>query len=228
VSSLQNLVNDEVPDFYAFTFSAITSLIESYGREGAEVVGALHLTDALLPKFIHDYQALYPKRALVSVLLLGAHSSEWMSVDKREAFAEISQLLPSQSHLADYYPNIYVDTDRARLVEACQVLSLKLDTIGYSVYCPSSPLQPVISVSSSNNRFRSSRHLFSSNGTNASCGNSTVPCEDLYRYQIVLWTAIGGAFILFWTIYTIGWMAFKKDTLLYSTFNPNWEDRKRH
>jgi hypothetical protein len=35
------------------------------------------------------------------------------------------------------------------------------------------------------------------------------------------------AIMVLMAAYSLGWMQFKRDTLLYSTFNPNWEDRKR-
>jgi len=57
--------------------------------------------------------------------------------------------------------------------------------------------------------------------------NSTVTSADIQSYQIILWMSLIMAFAVYWAAYAIGFMSFKKDTLLYSTFNPGWEDRKR-
>jgi hypothetical protein len=54
--------------------------------------------------------------------------------------------------------------------------------------------------------------------------NTTV---NVFRYQIVLWLSILLALAVIFAAYALAFMTFKKDTLLYSTFNPNWEDRKR-
>jgi hypothetical protein len=56
----------------------------------------------------------------------------------------------------------------------------------------------------------------------------TYPNDDeLQRYQIVLWFSIIIAFVVIAAVYSLAFMSFKKDTMLYSSFNPNWEDRKR-
>jgi hypothetical protein len=51
--------------------------------------------------------------------------------------------------------------------------------------------------------------------------------DEIQRYQIVLWFSIMIALVAIGAVYTLAFMPFKKDTMLYSSFNPNWEDRKR-
>jgi len=67
--------------------------------------------------------------------------------------------------------------------------------------------------------------LFAVSGKNGTTNATTA--NDVQRYQIVLWMSVIMAFALFWIVYATISMSFKKDTLLYGTFNPNWEDRKR-
>lgn len=56
---------------------------------------------------------------------------------------------------------------------------------------------------------------------------TTITQGDKDRYQIVLWLSILAVIATVWSIYAMAYMPFKKDADLYSTFNPNWEHRKR-
>jgi hypothetical protein len=58
--------------------------------------------------------------------------------------------------------------------------------------------------------------------------NYTFPDNNaLARFQIILWISILLALTLLGSVCALARMQFKKDTMLYSSFNPNWEDRKR-
>ena len=58
--------------------------------------------------------------------------------------------------------------------------------------------------------------------------NGSFPSDaDIQRYQIALWVSIGLVVIALAAAYSLAFMDFKKDTILYSSFNPNWEERKR-
>ena len=46
--------------------------------------------------------------------------------------------------------------------------------------------------------------------------------QDVARYQIVLWFSISFTFVLFFALTSIVGMSFKKDTLMYGDFNPEW------
>lgn len=71
----------------------------------------------------------------------------------------------------------------------------------------------------------SSRYNFS---TSALYPNGSFPSDaDIQRYQIALWVSIGLVVIALSAAYSLAFMEFKKDTILYSSFNPNWEERKR-
>ena len=71
----------------------------------------------------------------------------------------------------------------------------------------------------------SSRYNFS---TSALYPNGSFPSDaEIQRYQIALWTSILLVVIALAAAYSLAFMEFKKDTILYSSFNPNWEERKR-
>jgi len=68
----------------------------------------------------------------------------------------------------------------------------------------------------------------SNNTTTNGFPDGTFPKQiSIERYQIVLWTSIMLVLTLLAAIWGLLTMKFKKDTMLYSTFNPAWEDRKR-
>jgi len=217
VGPLHALVEDDTPDMFSLTFSSLTGLIEKYGRESPEVNGAVHLIDAALPKLVQSFSSLYPGRMATEVVLLGSHDSVLQAVDHRAVVDHIHQLMPSQKGVMEFFPYLYVDPAHApQLSQVCDVMSLKLQEQGFSVYCPQaqSAFAPAV--------------RFSTFAVGAP-GNSTFPTyNEINLYQIELWVSLAGVFVVGWAVYTIGWMTFKKDTLLYSTFNPNWEgDRKR-
>jgi len=169
--------------------------------------------DSAVPQIVSRFQALYPQRSVAELVLMGSHASQLESVDSRELLADIHQLLPQQQNVANYYPYLYVDAeDNSRLTEVCEVMSMKLNPHNIGVYCPgSTPLT-----------------AYSLLAVGATATNTSGPTQaQIETYQIELWVSIAGVFVVAWAAYVIGWMGFKKDTLLYSTFNPNWEDRKR-
>jgi len=50
--------------------------------------------------------------------------------------------------------------------------------------------------------------------------------NSIERYQITLWLSIGLALIMLAAVYAVAMMDNKKDTMLYSSFNPLFEDKK--
>jgi hypothetical protein len=71
----------------------------------------------------------------------------------------------------------------------------------------------------------SSRYNFT---ISALYANGSFPSNaDIQRYQIALWISVLLVVIALSAVYSLAFMDFKKDTILYSSFNPNWEERKR-
>lgn len=98
----------------------------------------------------------------------------------------------------------------------------------YAAYCPShkaiaTQSQPRSLVEAAS----ASGAIPAPAGRKLAAGDAAPTADDVQRYQIVLWFSILFAFILFGAVYTLATMSFKKDTMLYSSFNPNWEERKR-
>jgi len=220
-AALNNLVKDDVPDFYALTFSALSSLVDKYGRASQEVSAALRVLDAALPKILQKFQTLYPSRVVTEMVLLGSHPS-FTAYDAREVVSALTQLLPHEQHIEEYFPYLYLPASQ-ELTEMCDVMSLRLEHLGSMVYCPEAASRPT--TTSLYPRFR----LAAANSTNNTlCVGGANPASNCVElYQIELWISIGLAFAAFWASASIAYMSFKKDTLLYGSFNPNWEDRKR-
>ena len=57
--------------------------------------------------------------------------------------------------------------------------------------------------------------------------NTPVTDADIAIYQIVLWTSILLVLVVAGVVYGLLGMENKRDSMLYSRFNPNWADRKR-
>jgi type IV secretory pathway VirB3-like protein len=55
----------------------------------------------------------------------------------------------------------------------------------------------------------------------------TVPSDNgIQRYQIALWVSVALVLTIAAAVYSLAYMSFKKDSMLYSSFNPRWEDKK--
>jgi hypothetical protein len=203
VGQLNSLVTDDVPDFYALTFASLTGLSEKYGRTSPQVKTGARLIDAALPSFVEGLQSLYPQRLVAEIVLMGSHQTPSPSL-----LEDISSVSSSS---ADYYPYVYVQNAMA-VQKLCEDMASALNPKSVAVYCPDSAAY--------------SFSLLAVPGDSSS--NSTAPTQQqIETYQIGLWFSLGWIFIVLWAVYILGWMSFKKDTFLYSTFNPNWEDRKR-
>jgi len=195
---LNALVNDDIPDFYAVTFASLPALAKKYGH-GPQAIGGAKLIDAALPPLVKNFQSLYPQRLVAEVVLLGKNADQ-------SGLEEVTRAFPQMA--ADYYPNFYVENSRKNKV--CDDMTSKLAPKDIAVYCPNPDL-----------------YTFSLLAVDQSTNYTSPTSQQIELYQIVVWWSIGAVFVTVWVVYTLGWMTFKKDTFLYSTFNPNWEDRKR-
>jgi len=229
--NVKTLVEDDFPDFYSISFTSVNSLTEKYGRHSVEVIGALYLFDKTV-KIIHDhFSKLYPHRLLSEMVLLGSHPSS-LSVnnpDKRPLFSILNRLLPSQNFFdSGLFPSLYIRGTTEKLDENyCEILNLQLkeEEIGFEVYClPTRPtvhfLEQSIPVSFAE------KSTMNSYVDEEDDDEVTVTDADVRKYQIVLWISLLMFFITLFTVYKMAFMTFKKDTLIYSTFNPNWENRE--
>jgi len=210
--STNNLINDNVPDSFVLTLSALTKLIEKYGRESTESVGALHLIDTALPGIVNKINAMYNDDMTTELILMGSHASSLETTDTREILAQVHRLLPDQGRVTEFFPSVYVPED-VELGRICEGMSRELERSGFSVYCPGQ-IQTAFP------------QVFANVKVSVKVGDGPTD-DEIARYQIVLWLSISLVLATLSAVYVLGWMDFKKDTLLYCSFNPNWEDRKR-
>jgi len=148
--SLQILARDNVPDFYAVSFSSLKDLETTYGLGSLQVRFAKTVLDAVVQQMMSSLDAVYPQRSVVEVALLG--SLPWSSKQGR------------------------------RLLQNKAVGPNTLRTNG----------------------------------------------AEIDRFHIVLWLSIIVVLGLMMAVHALAFMPFKKDTMLYGTFNPDWESRKRN
>lgn len=222
-------LNDKHQDFISVSFASITSLIETHGREAEQVKGALQLLDAAYPSFMASYASLFNKPAshMQSLILLGSHKSVLDNKDNRQVMKTIAHIVgQSESEVQQHFPNIYMKQHKKNAQKACAQLNKELYALGYFAFCPH---EAHSFVSMDATAFTNSTGGNSSSG-NSSGGNSTYKYPtgaQVRTYQIVLWLCILLVFVIYSAVYALAYMDFKKDTMLYSSFNPNWEDRKR-
>lgn len=222
VHNIEKKLNDKHQDFLSISFSSITSLIDTHGREAEQVKGALNLLDAAYPSFMASYATLFNKPAshMQSLILLGSHKSVLDNKDNRQVMKTIAHIVgQSEKDVQQHFPNIYMKHNKKNAQKACAELNKELYALGYFAFCPHDT-----------HSFVSMAATISNSSGNTSGGNSTwnYPTGAQVRtYQIVLWLSILLVFVIYSAVYALAYMDFKKDTMLYSSFNPNWEDRKR-
>jgi len=223
-SSLSSLVNDDYPDSFTFTLASPTKILEKYGRSSSEFLCSLYLVDAAVGKIVSQMSSLYPGRSVVEIVLLGSHPSSRLSIDTRTVSSQLNRLLPRQTDVTHYYPNLYVDSDNTNsngvndISTICRVLAIEMEQSGVDVFCPSYSDSSLLSTT----EFLSLHPLATTTTTTT---NSTT--IRIANYQITLWISITLVLTVLAAVYSLAFMNFKKDTLLYSAFNPNWEERKR-
>lgn len=202
----RQLASDSVPDLYAFSYSGVDGLVSKYGQGSPQFVAALRLMDASVPVFLNQLSLSYNKRIMSQVLLLGSSSSP----DVAQLTELVQKVMPGMKVEQDLLPALYLK-DRTSTYLICQKLTQAAaeSQSDFSVHCPKDVTHHA-------------RRLLQ-----VSPGAAAAPtADDIGRYQIMVWLSIMLAFTVIAAAYSLGFMSFKKDTLLYSTFNPKWEDRK--
>jgi hypothetical protein len=220
------LVKDDFPDFYSISFNSVTKLTEKYGRHSTQVIGALYLLDKSIPLLHDHFSKLYPNRLLSEVVFLGSHPSSLSAnnPDKKPLMSILNRLMPSQ-HFFDsgLFPSLYIHGADERHQDYCDILNLQLkeNDIGFQVFC-------LESRSGINALGREEAPIFLTQSSVGYRANSDQPVysKDVAKYQIVLWISLILLFFTIWVVYSLAFMSFKKDTLIYSTFNPKWENRE--
>lgn len=198
---LRSLVADDVPDAFTLTISSAARMTKAYGAGSARRRDFAVLLDACLAVYLQAFRALYPGRLSSQVLSLGGG----LQTEK------VSALVQALSASADDLPSVYVPPDQVLAV--CAKLAQGLGK-AFSVSCPHASPQSLKAVVSG-------RILLAA-------GDVLAPTDSQKsQYQIMVWVSIFAALIVLFAFYSMATMSFKKDTMLYSTFNPKWEDRKQ-
>jgi len=204
------LIHDDFPDFFAISFKSIDSLAEKYGQHSTRVIGALYVLDRTIPLLFDRFSRLYPNRLLSEIVLFGSHPNT-LSVDNSHR-KELISLFNRKEVFTGLFPSLYIP------LGIDKTFSSELERIGFELFSfPSSAKSMPYAVPVS-------RYLTETSNQNTASGNVT--SAEVAKYQIVLWTSILLAFVTVFAVYSLAYMTFKKDTLIYSTFNPKWETRQ--
>eukprot|EP00808_Paulinella_micropora_P032124 g6280.t1 len=214
-AGLLRLVEDDVPDFFAFSAAALSSVGLKSGVDSDRMAGAAHLLDAALPAILQRYLELYPDR-MVAEVLLPASQPRALSTSSKTLEA-ISNLVPQVNNLGSQFPQLNFNS-ATKLGADCKTLSDSLKSLNYVAYCPEST------------------NLIATTGANKSVhanvapypGNNYQPnMEQIALFQVAFWTSVGLIAILLAAVCCLCNMSYKKDTLIYGSFNPEWNSRKR-
>jgi hypothetical protein len=75
-SELLSFVKDQYPDLYIFSISALKGIASKYGTT-SKYYAAVHILDALLPRFIQTFsKKLYEERAIAQIAVLGSNDEQ--------------------------------------------------------------------------------------------------------------------------------------------------------
>jgi len=223
-----SLVQDNYPDFFSVSLSSVTSLTEKYGRHSAQVIGAFYLLDKSIPLILDGFSKLYPNRLLSEIVLLGSHPSTLSSnnPDKRPLLSILERLLPSQNFFEKgLFPSLYIQAsdEKQSGEDFCEILNLQLkeEQTGFQMFCL--PSRPTL-----NTLERQQPPVFITQAASSMAyqQDTQVTYDDVAKYQIVLWISLLMLFTTIYVVYSLAFMSFKKDTIIYSTFNPKWENRE--
>lgn len=230
---LTDLVLDSFPDALAINIGSTNAFANSVHGSNQKFEFSLMLLDAALPSFLHRLYALYPNRAIGELVGLGSPAQ--VQLDNENAFAgSIVPFAQFDAQWEQYFPMFYTSTILSE--DSCEQLNKAMQQFGLDAKCMQTTQTQQFHEQSADNRafFESQSTVHVVNGVFNSTGNLTYvfiptyyPSEGgIEKFQIVLWVCVLLAVVLAGVIYSSAYMSFKKDTMLYSTFNPRWEDKK--
>jgi hypothetical protein len=135
-----------------------------------------------------------------------------------KSLIDFSFSVHSGALLSQFYPALYVPTAQSQQTpEICSRLGAALSKSGIDAFCPQAEAISMIMMGAS-----------ASAAAAPKPNNGTGPTStEIARYQIALWVSILLVVAVFVAVTSIMFMSFKKDTLLYGSFNPNWEESRK-
>jgi len=221
-AALQALVADEYPDAFTITLAGLRGLRARNGDDSTQMAVAMRLLDAAIPKMINRFSALYSNNLVAELVVMGSNK---YGIDPKSA-QKIHELLPGNV-VGDFFPALYMRHGAvAHPALMCTRMRqlLAAHTPDVMAVCRG----PAAAADSSHFKTMSSTAVLMQLSAAATAGNSTNPTDkEIQIYQICLWTGVALVAVLALAVYSLAYMSNRKDTMLYSKFNPNWSDRKR-
>ena len=215
--ALAELVADQYPDSYAITLSALRGVREKFGERSPQFLVAVRLLDSAVPAIVDRVAAMYGNSVVAEVVVLGAERH----VLGASVVAAVERVLPTEAS-DEFFPAIYTrpGTDAALV---CASLKHEFaDDKDVQVLCAPAAAH---ATAQGAQLIASESRVFQTMGVGAAA--TPVTDADIAIYQIVLWTSILLVLVVVGVVYGLLGMENKRDSMLYSRFNPNWADRKR-
>lgn len=191
VNQLENehfvaLVNDKVPDLFAFSFASLKTI--KAHSEASKFNSAMELLDDTLTAVVSKLSTLYSGKVTVEIIFLGKSASEKLALNtelKNTLLAILREDVNEESFAATF-PSIYL-ANPARKQALCSQVRQE---IGQEVFCPDTAFEhPVMSAFV----------------TSLAADNGTVPTyQAATTFQTVLWMSIIMVLAVYAAIYAIG------------------------
>jgi len=183
------LVNDKVPDLFAFSFASLKTI--KANSEASKFSAAMKLFDNTLTAVVSKLSALYSGKVTIEIVFLGKSASEKLALDtklKSTLFAILKQDVNRQSFDATF-PSIYLANSAPKRVLCSKVRQ----EISQEVFCPDTAVDVPIM-----NAFV----------TSLAADNGTVPTyQAATTFQTVLWMSIIMILAVYGAIYAIAYVA---------------------
>lgn len=131
-AKLAAAVADEVPDFFAFSFSSLKALKEQHGEESAAFTAAVTMTIKVIKYAVEQIDALYGGRAVTAVAALNTNTVV-SPATKVAAFA-VARKYVNEADFEKYYPSLYT-VNRADAHKLCNELKNSVEDASTTVNC---------------------------------------------------------------------------------------------
>jgi len=171
---LYDLVYDETPDYFTFSFSSIKNLQTKYGPHSEQLRAVFGLIDKTISVTIAKLRKIYGDELNIEVAVVGQKPEALSNVEVEYDIKERIKLLPEiiEEHVDHYFPNVYLVesiSDEEREV-ACYNLQQNLLDLEAHVHC-----MPKFTGQE--------KHMYGK--------RSSEPSQDEVEiFQIVLWSSV--------------------------------------
>jgi len=215
--AMHSRTQDASPDFYSVSISSWRQVKNTL--VGDRLVAATKLLDASIGAFFSSMSELYDNELVGELILFPDTYTQTASsvVAERLSHVEaaIYSILGSETLVLPMTPvSLSVDLGDELIEKLCSRLNEVVASEEFDIECIG--YDSSISLLSIRELIRSTEKVEA----------LAVEPTQVDEFQVVLWLSIILISTLFFAVWALANMENKRDTLLYSKFNPNWQHRK--